>query len=363
MNTAAVLEARQLSVVMGDKQVLEIPSFRVQTGETLAIIGPNGSGKTTLLLCLAILKKPTSGDISYHGDRIGGSAAELQLRRRFAVVFQEPLLLDTTVRKNVTLGLRLRGIKPKKADERAQEWLARFNIAALAERSARTLSGGEAQRTSLARALVLQPEVLFLDEPFANLDAPTRQTLLEDFARVLRETRITTVMVTHDRNEAMALADRVAVLIEGRLRQIGLPREVFSSPADEAVAGFVGVENVLPGMVAGQSGGIAEVEIEKQRIDAVSELPARSRVTACLHPEDITLTLTKSGDVSSARNHLTGAITRIFPIGSQVRVTIDCGFPLIALITRRSFEEMKLETGQMVVASFKASAVYLIDRH
>ncbi|MDD5126533.1 MAG: ABC transporter ATP-binding protein [Dehalococcoidales bacterium] len=357
----AVLEARQLSMVLGERQVLQIPSFQVLPGETLVIMGPNGSGKTTLLLCLALLLKPTAGSLAYHGTTVKDAAAELQLRRRFAVVFQEPLLLDTTVLKNVTMGLHLRGIDSQEAKQRAMEWLGRFGIAALAEQSARTLSGGEAQRASLARALALQPEVLFMDEPFANLDAPTRQALIEDFERILRETKVTTVMVTHDRNEALTLANRVAVLIEGNLRQIGLPHEVFASPTDEGVAGFVGVENVLPGVVSAQSKGIATVTVENQKIDAVSELPAGSRVTVCLHPEDVTLAQPAvEATTSSARNHLTGTVIKVFPIGSQVRITIDCGFPLIALITRRSFEEMGLVTGQNIVASFKASSIYLI---
>ena len=136
-------------------------------------------------------------------------ASILQMRRHFAVVFQEPLLLNTTVWDNVTMGLRLRGFDHQEIKNRADHWLERFGIASLAKRSARTLSGGEAQRASLARAFVLQPEVLFLDEPFAALDAPTRQSLFGDMINILQETQFTTVLVTHDRNEAQTLAQQV----------------------------------------------------------------------------------------------------------------------------------------------------------
>ena len=170
-------------------------------------------------------------------------------RRRIAVVFQDALLFNMSVWDNVALGLKLRGIKGAEAEARARHWLERFGISHLAKRPARTLSGGEAKRASLARAFVLNPEILFLDEPFNSLDAPTRQTLLGDFQAVLHETGITTVMVTHDRNEALALADRIAVLLDGRIRIIGAPQEVFSCTGDEEIARFIDVGNVFHGKV------------------------------------------------------------------------------------------------------------------
>ena len=246
---------------------------------------------------------------------------------------------------------------------RTEKWLERFSIAHLKKRQARLLSGGEAKRVSLARAFVLQPEVLFLDEPFAALDSPTRQSLLEDFESVLRETKTTTVMVTHDRNEALILGDRVAVLMNGSISQIGAPAEVFGSPVDEEVASFVEAGNILHGTITSQSNGLAVIDIEGLRLQAVSDLKAGSRVTIYLHYEDITINLPSTEPVSSsARNQFKGNITRIFPLGSQLKVTIDCGFNLAAIITRRSWDELGLELGQEVIASFKASSVHLIPR-
>lgn len=327
----------------------------------LVVIGPNGSGKSTLLLSLALLLKPTTGTILYQGQTLSNGKT-LQLRRQFAVVFQDPLLLNTTVWDNVTLGLRLRGIKKEEIRSRTQKWLERFGIASLATRRARTLSGGEAKRVSLARALVLQPDVLFLDEPFAALDSPTRQSLMEDFAGILRETGVSTIMVTHDRNEAIVLASRVAVLISGRLRQIGDPDEVFSCPVDEEVASFIQAGNIIHGVVSLQSSGLASVNVSGQQLDAVADLAPGTKVTMFVRYEDITLSLPPM-QTTSARNHFIGKILKVLPVGSQMRVTVDCGFPLVALITKRSWEELGLELGQRVIASFKASSLHPVPRH
>ena len=287
----------------------------------------------------------------------------LQLHRKLAVVFQESLLLNSSVWDNVVVGLKLRKVAAREIKARAEKWLESFGIAALAKRQARTLSSGEAKRTSLARAFALQPEVLYLDEPFTALDGPTRQALLEDFKAVLGETKMTTVIVTHDRNEALALADRVAVIMKGRIAQIGTPAEVFSSPANEEIANFVEAGNILHGVVATQSEGLASIKVGDQQIEAVSELPAGSKVILLLPYDDITIFLPSSGTMTtSARNRFPGEIVRMFPIGSQVRVTINCGFHLTALITRKSAEEMGLKEGVRVVAMVKAVSIHVIGR-
>jgi tungstate transport system ATP-binding protein len=357
------LEAKDLSVVLGGQKVLDVPSLQVNPNEVLMVIGPNGSGKTTLLLCLASLLKPATGTIAYKGIPVMDSRHVLELRRRLAVVFQESLLLNSTVWDNVTLGLRLRGVKGNEVRTRAQKWLDRFSIADLAKRQARMLSGGEGKRVSLARAFVLQPEILFLDEPFNALDSPTRQALLEDFESVLRETRVTTVMVTHDRNEALALADRVAVLMNGSISQLGAPGEVFGSPVDEEVASFVEAGNILHGTISSQNDGLALIDIGGYQLQAVSDLDTGTGVTAYLQYEDITVSLPSAEPApTSARNQLRGSIVRAFPIGSLLKVSMDCGFTLAAVITRRSWEDLHLEMGQEVIASFKAFSVHLIPR-
>ena len=363
-NTASCVEARDITVTYGGQKVLDVPSIKVHENEVLGIIGPNGSGKTTLLLCLTRLIKPQTGIISYRGTPVVDGKTILQLHRKIAVVFQESLLLNTSVWDNVVVGLKLRKVKPGEIKARAGKWLERFGIAGLAKRQARTLSSGEAKRTSLARAFALQPEALFLDEPFTALDGPTRQGLLEDFKSVLGETRMTTVIVTHDRNEALALTDRVGVIMEGKIVQIGTPAEVFSSPASEEIANFIETGNVIHGVVAKHSKGLVMVSAGEIQIEACSELPAGSRVILLLPYDDVTINLPSTGGVvTSARNRFPGKIVKLFRIGSQVRVTIDCGVQLTALITRKSAEEMNLREGMKVVAMIKAVSIHVIARH
>ncbi len=363
MNVEPVLEGRDLRVTYGPQTVLDVPLVQVFPNEVLGIIGPNGSGKTTLLLCLTRLIKSTAGTLSYHGAPVADNATALKLHRNLAAVFQEPLLLNTSVWDNVTLGMRLRHLPRAEATERAAKWLARFGIASLARRQAKTLSSGEAKRASLARAFALQPDVLFLDEPFTALDSPTRQSLLEDFLGVLQETRTTTVMVTHDRNEALALASRVVVLMKGQIRQVGTPAEVFGFPVDESVAAFVEAGNVFNGVVADQRDGLATVNVDGRSLQAVSDLPTGAEVTAYLHYEDITLSVvTRQAAASSVQNQLAGKIVKVFPYGSHSRVTIDCGLTLSATIAKQSWDEMGLAIGQEVLASFKASSVRLVSR-
>jgi tungstate transport system ATP-binding protein len=242
------------------------------------------------------------------------------------------------------------------------EWLEQLGIAHLAERQARTLSGGEAQRTALARALVLEPELLLLDEPFSALDQPTREALIEDMGRILRRRRATAVLVTHDRGEAQALGDRVAVVLGGRLLQVDQAAQVFRAPASEEVARFVGVETLLECRVRAVTGGLAILEAGKQTIEVAQPAEAGEWVRLCVRPEDVTLTAPAAGSVSSARNHLAGQIVRLAQSGPHVRVTIDCGFPLVALVTQRSVAEMGLAPGGPVTAHFKATAPHLL-RH
>jgi tungstate transport system ATP-binding protein len=360
--TGAKLGLRRVEAKRGDRLILKVDSLEVFPGEVLAVVGPNGAGKSTMLMLMALLERPSAGEVLFEGEPV--SRSTLDYRRRMALVFQEPLLLDTTVEGNVRAGLSLRGVPRREREERAQQWLQRFGIEGLARRSARTLSGGEAQRTSLARAMVLEPEVLLLDEPFASLDAPSRTSLMDDLDAILGESNTATVFVTHDRTEALRMGDRLAVLLDGRVRQVGSPSEVFASPADEAVATFVGVETIVPGRVRSSEDGLAHVEVAGGVVEASSSYEVESEVLVCLRPEDVILGLEEeSRGSSSARNRIGGVVRRIAPVGPHVRVDVDAGFRLVALITKQSMEDLSLTAGVRVVASFKATAVHLIARH
>jgi len=341
--------------------VLQADCLDVQEGEVLAIIGPNGAGKSTLLLTLARLLKPNGGEVTFYGQPML-SIRDLDYRRRIGLVLQDPLLLDTSVYENVAAGLKFRRLPRTEIEKRVNHWLAQMGVAHLKGRSAKRLSGGEAQRVSLARAFALQPDLLLLDEPFSALDAPTRQALRQDLRDVLATTALTSIFITHDLDEALLLGDRVAVLLAGRLRQVGPPEEVFASPADADVAAFVGVETIIPGQVVSSQNGQVMVEAAGLRLEAVGEEPPGRSVFFCLRPEDITLWPAEAVPASSARNRIPGRIVRVSPQGPLARLTLDCGFPLVALITRASAEEMELAEGQAVTASFKATAAHLISR-
>lgn len=221
-----MIAVQDLRLVKEKKTILQVDKFQLAQGKTHAFIGPNGAGKSTLLKVLALLDKPTGGAVFFKGQPVTGKNA-LAIRRRMAVVFQESLLLNTTVFDNVALGLKLRGVKASEINSRVDYWLDRLGIAGLRKRTPVYLSGGEAQRVSLARAFVLEPEVIFLDEPFSALDFPTRIDLLEELGQLLQNTGATAVFVTHDFNEIPYLTDTVVVIDQGVIIYHGQLREIL----------------------------------------------------------------------------------------------------------------------------------------
>ncbi len=233
-----MIEIRDLLIQRNKRDVLRVDSLDIARGETLTVVGPNGAGKSTLLLALAHLLKPARGDIQFDGKSVT-KWSDLEYRRKISYVFQAPLLMDMTVEQNVALGLRFRGVSKEDAQERAGRWIKAMGIESLIGRRAGELSGGEAQRVSIARAFVLEPELLLLDEPFAALDPPTRSKLLDDLSNILSEDHRTAVFVTHNLNEAAKVSHRIAVVVGGMLRQVGTVREIKAHPADDAVDAFL----------------------------------------------------------------------------------------------------------------------------
>jgi tungstate transport system ATP-binding protein len=357
---SVLLELREVAVSVNGRGILRVPRLSVMESELLAVIGPNGAGKSTLLRVLGLLERPTSGVVCFKGQPVD-PGQQIALRRRMVTVFQEPLLCDATVFENVALGLRFRRVLAPAIAQRVGFWLDQFGIAQLARRQARTLSGGEAQRTALARALVLEPELLLLDEPFSSLDQPTREALLEELGSILRRDPITTVFVTHDRGEAAALADRVAVMMGGEILQLDETARLFRAPVSADVARFVGVETIVDGRVVAERDGLAVVEAGGQKLEVAAEAAPGERVRLCLRPEDFTL-MPPAAVVAggSARNHLAGRVTRLTPAGPHVRVAVECGISLVAIVTHRSVDELGLREGAPVIATFKATAPRLI---
>ena len=233
-----MIEIRKLLIQRNGRDALRIDSLDIKHGETLAVVGPNGAGKSTLLLALARLLKPSDGGVIFNGSQLV-RLDDLEYRRKISFVFQDPLLLDMTVEQNIALGLKFRKMPKEEIHARVWSWIKHLGIESLAKRRASQLSGGEAQRVSLARAFVLEPELLLLDEPFAALDPPTRAKLLEDLSTLLAQDHRTAVFVTHNLNEAAKLSHRIAVIVNGMLRQVGTAKQIKSHPADETVKAFL----------------------------------------------------------------------------------------------------------------------------
>lgn len=233
-----ILQVKDLLVQRNGHDALKINSLEIMKGETLAVVGPNGAGKSTFLLSLAHLLKSAKGEIIFHG-KSQQEWNDLEYRRKIAFVFQDPLLMDMSVRENISLGLKFRNVDKKDAEERVHHWAKAMGVEKLLERRAGQLSGGEAQRVSLARAFILDPELLLMDEPFSAVDPQTREKLLEDLSRVLTEDHRTTIFVTHNLKEAAQFGDRVAVIVNHELKQVDKPEKIKENPADETVRDFV----------------------------------------------------------------------------------------------------------------------------
>jgi len=358
-NKSSLLTVKDLQVHRGGAPVLDISSLDIAAGNILSLIGPNGAGKSSLLLALSFLINKTSGEIFFHGRHVLTKDDIFTYRRRLAMVFQEPLLLDTTVRENIAAGLKMRHKPKDEMENSVARYAEMFGITHLLTRSARAISGGEAQRTSLARALATEPELVFLDEPFASLDPPTKEALLADLQRILSITKTTAVITTHDRNDALRLSDYIAVMKQGEIIQQGRPEDIMNRPADEYVAGFVGVETVVRGEVIASRDGINVIAVAGNNLEATGDYAPGSHVLCCIRPEYVTIAAA-SGAPTSARNIFNARIEKISPLGLFYKVELDVGFPLISYVTSISLDNLALAVGKNISASFKATALHLI---
>ena len=370
-----LLHAEGLVRRYGGRTVLNVDSVTVQAGEVLAIVGPNGAGKSTLFRTLLLLERPDAGTI-----RLNGSAMrrhDPRARGRLAGVFQRPALFTGTVRQNVAFGLRAAGIRGAARRERTAAALGWLGLEELGERAVHTLSGGEAQRVALARALVLEPQVVLLDEPTSSLDITVRRQFRQDLERVVRQRAAGVVLITHDAVEAFSLADRIAVMHDGRIAQIGAPDEIMLMPGTPFVAELTGAELLLQGTVESVDDGLAAVRIGTDLVvwsavrpeaglashadssdDAVFQrgLPA----VVAYRPEDVILAAPGSAQETSAVNRFAVRVETIVPAGAlmRVRVRTEDGIVLNALLTRRSVESLGLSPDRRVTAHIKAAALH-----
>ena len=312
--TAVEVRMEGLSRHYGAIVALDRLDLTLQPGELIALLGPSGCGKTTTLRLLAGLEDADSGHITVGGKDITHVSAA---KRDMGMVFQAySLFPHMTVRQNVAFGLRLRRIDAAKRDKRALEMLDLVGLSTQADRYPNQLSGGQQQRVALARALAIEPQVLLLDEPLSALDAKVRAQLRDEIRRIQLEVGITTLFVTHDQEEALAIADRVGVMREGHLEQLAPPIEVYSRPATSFVAEFVGLSNRLSGMVRG-----GDVTVRGCTLPLVERDTPDGEVVALVRPEAVTL----ASHASPESGPLVGTVIAVTFLGATSRVTVDLG--------------------------------------
>lgn len=339
------------------KRVVDVDRLEIRPGRTMALLGPSGSGKSTLLSIVGLLEKPDVGQVLLDGVAV--TPHDIEARMSMAAAFQRPYLFKGTVSDNVAYGLRLRRVPSGRVAVLVSEGLERVGLPGWETRSALTLSGGEAQRVALARAMVLEPRVLLLDEPLASLDPLMKWRLARDFASIFRESPITIFYVTHDQDEALTVADDVAVMRDGSIVAQGCADDIFGLPADDWTAEFLGMEPPLQGIVRETEGGVAAIDCGGVTVYAVSRVQQGAEVLVGVRPEDVTIYAgIQELPPSSARNRLVGTVAEIEHAGSTFRVTIVVGtLRIAARVSRASVAELALVRGVAVTAAFKATAV------
>lgn len=355
-----LLEAMGVRRVLDGRTVVDVDALRVPAGSVVALLGPNGAGKSTLLRILLLLERPDAGVVRFRGRPVAPGDAEF--RGAVAATMQRASLFAGSVLSNAAYGLRARGVARPQAEQRARTLLAELELEERAHDDVRTLSGGEAQRVAVARALAVRPWLLALDEPTAGFDVVVRRRFREHLEGLIREHAGACLLVTHDPAEAFLLADRVNVLEAGRIVQVGAPDELVLEPATPFVATFTGAELLLDGTVLGRDDATVEVRATGgARLVAVAAPDARlgpgARVHMAYRPEDVLLAETDADDQTSARNRLRLRVQSCTPTGGLLRVRLGGNVGLVALVTRPAAERLGLTAGREVTALVKATAL------
>jgi molybdopterin-binding protein len=349
-----MIEVKNLCVDLGEFVLRDI-TLDIEEGEYFIILGPTGAGKTVLLESIAGLYPIRSGEIWLRGKEVTSAEPE---NRKISIVYQDHVLFPhLSVKDNITFGLR---VHKTRADEVANRlnWVTELlGISHLLHRQPDTLSGGERQKVALGRAIITQPELLLVDEPLSALDPETRENVQRELRQLHRALGITILHVTHDFEEAISLGNRIAVIGEGRLMQVGAPEEIFRHPNSEFVARFAMTRNIFFGKAETKSGGDTVFKVDGAEFIIAADTDGTHH--ASIRPEDI---LISSEPIrSSARNCFPGTITNVVDKGSTLYVTVRIPPELSCLVTRHSFEEMELHEGKQIFLTFKASSIHLFD--
>ncbi|WP_123533986.1 ABC transporter ATP-binding protein [Halosimplex salinum] len=331
------LELDAVRKEFADTVALDGVSLDIAEGEFFTLVGPSGCGKTTTLRTIAGLETPTSGSVRFDGVDVSGVPTE---ERDVGIVFQNYALFPhMSVRENVAYGLNF--VEPpdgKSTDERVTELLDLVDLSGMGDREPDQLSGGQQQRVALARALAPAPDVLLLDEPMSALDARLRETLRRQVKRIQAELDVTTVYVTHDQEEALAISDRLAVMHDGRVEQVGTPREVYERPATEFVAAFVGENNLFRGEAVGtRDDGTTTVAVDGTEFRVADGDLAAGDLTFCVRPEDLT--------VDADTNRFEVTVDTVEFLGETTRYYVDWGEKSIVFRTPDPHDAERLTLG------------------
>jgi putative spermidine/putrescine transport system ATP-binding protein len=348
----AFLEIRHVSKKFAETEAVQDFDLAIERGELVSFLGPSGCGKTTTLRMVAGFEQPSAGSITLDGVDITHRPPS---QRNVGMVFQAYALFpNMTVGDNVGFGLQVAHRPKAEIEARVGAMLGLIKMPALANRYPFQLSGGQQQRVALARALAIQPQVLLLDEPLSALDAKIRVELRSEIRRIQQELGITTIYVTHDQEEALALSDRVVVMNAGRMEQVGKPWEIYNYPRTEFVAGFVGTLNQLHSRVVDAKAG--ELDYFGQRFTVSGELPAAETVVAMLRPEQLRL------GAHEGENRLTGKLVSLAFLGVIVRMGIELGDAVLTLDTLNERRLALPKVGDALTVSFPPHAVWVMPR-
>lgn len=350
-----IVELRNVTKTLDGTTVLDDINLQIRQGEILALLGANGSGKTTLLKILAFIDKPSKGLVYFQGDEVTDKNME-QKRMESTMVFQKTTVFNATVYDNVAYGLKIRKLAKNAIDEKVNKALRLAKLKGFEQRHAKKLSGGEQQRVTLARALVLDTPLLLLDEPTANLDSKNASIIEETIATVNRESKTTIIIATHNMFQAKNLPQHVALMSDGKISEVGTAVEIFGR-LSKTLASFAALENTFTGIAKTTENGTTLVDIGNGvQIEATTL--GVGTVSIFVSPQDIIIS--KDRFASSARNLFKGRIVEIADLGSLVRLKADVGKSFTIQITKRSFNEMRLDLNTEVFIAFKASSVQTV---